>query len=192
MKETAAIYASEMHDITHINTQEEYLKFKREYSKPRTQWTPQDLAERFPEEKRKGSLLTAEQGDRQRVFQFFKKQDVSGNYTGEEYAQEVSRVLFAPNSKGNPFGVLWRDISGYDCDGYLTSYAVVISNTFLEIPLTDRASYQEIYEYKISPNGQKELAKITSTHITKTLDLMPGNRIGQPTVVDFTNVPLER
>lgn len=187
-----ATYSGEEHDATHhVATLKEEQAFKREYSKPRRKWTLQDLKSRFPDDKRQGDFLIADNGLMQRVFQFFKEKDTEGNDAGIEYAHEVSRIQYDPTKSINdPFRIQWRDISGYDSEGYLTYYAVVVSNNYKQILPHDRVSYQQTYSYTMLPDGQRELAKIVTQHVTKTPDMMPALPIGNPSEVNFTDIPL--
>ena len=184
-----ASFGGKEHDVLQFTSQEEAQRFKQTYSQPRKRWTVETLYERFPADKRTGNIFVADNGMMQRFFQFYTVRDVN-NEVIEEYAHEVSRVAYDPDiPRENPFSILWRDESRYDRDGYLIYYASVVATTYKDIPIKERYSYQQHYEYDIVDN-KKVLTRVIEQPIAKTLDLRPASLIGQPIPYDFTNVPL--
>lgn len=193
MNEVAsAKYSGKEHDVLQVTTPEEAQRFKRTYSQPRKRWTSEELLDRFPRDKRHGQKFIADNGEMQRIFEFYTIKDEQGNVT-DEYAHEVSRIEYdTTKPRHHPFAVLLRDESQYDNDGYLIYYAIVTASTHPGIPLRERTSYKQKYEYRILSNGERELARVIEQPVTKSVDMHHGLPIGKPFVFDFTDVPLTR
>lgn len=181
MKELDESFAARRSDLTHTSihtipgeTEEEVLQWKiqqkSEYSRPRKQWSRDELIARFPDGKWTAEGFVANNGQMQRVF----------NAKG----YEVSRRHYR-NAQAQPstFDIYSVDISEYDSEGYLRKY------TYLE---EHKVGFVATFYYKRLEDGSKELIQTVEQDILRQQYMHPGKLTGTKFTIDFADIPLVR
>lgn len=169
-------------DLTHISThdipgdtEEEQLQWKikqkKEYSRPRTKWSKENLATRFPNGNWHPKGFSTDDGEMVREF----------NNKGYEVSRRHYRR--EQGAKPSAFDVYSVDFSTYDAEGYLTSY------TYLE---EHKIGFVATFTYETLKDGTKVLESTVEQDILRSHYMEPGPLTGSTFTIDFTDIPLIR